>query len=42
MSQVPSSAMNPLTSGEAKKRAGLDFRVYQELYIFGNEAHRHH
>src|SRR5438477_5728195 len=29
--QVPTTAINPLISGEVKKRGGLDFRVYQEL-----------
>ncbi len=29
--QVPSTAINPLITGEVKKRGGLDFRVYQEL-----------
>ncbi|HEV2730642.1 MAG TPA: CpaF family protein, partial [Terriglobales bacterium] len=28
---VPAAAINPLISGEVKKRGGLDFRVYQEL-----------
>jgi pilus assembly protein CpaF len=28
---VPTIAINPLISGEAKKRGGLDFRVYQDL-----------
>jgi pilus assembly protein CpaF len=28
---LPSTAINPLISGETKKRGGLDFRVYQEL-----------
>ena len=30
-SQVPTTAINPLITGETKKRGGLDFRVYQEL-----------
>lgn len=29
--QVPTTAINPLISGETKKRGGLDFRVYQDL-----------
>jgi pilus assembly protein CpaF len=29
--QVPAAAINPLISGEVKKRGGLDFRVYQDL-----------
>jgi pilus assembly protein CpaF len=29
--QVPTTAINPLISGEVKKRGGLDFRVYQDL-----------
>src|ERR1700739_168590 len=29
--QVPTSAINPVISGEPKKRGGLDFRVYQDL-----------
>jgi pilus assembly protein CpaF len=28
---VPTIAINPLISGETKKRGGLDFRVYQDL-----------
>ncbi len=28
---VSPAAINPLISGEVKKRGGLDFRVYQEL-----------
>jgi len=28
---VPVTAINPLITGETKKRGGLDFRVYQEL-----------
>src|SRR5712692_10494209 len=28
---VSPSAINPLISGEVKKRGGLDFRVYQDL-----------
>src|SRR5215472_7167304 len=28
---VPVTAINPLISGETKKRGGLDFRVYQDL-----------
>jgi pilus assembly protein CpaF len=28
---VPTQVINPLISGETKKRGGLDFRVYQEL-----------
>lgn len=28
---VPAVAINPLISGETKKRAGLDFRLYQDL-----------
>src|SRR5436190_4209344 len=28
---VPTIAINPLISGETKKRGGLDFRLYQEL-----------
>jgi len=28
---VPSAAINPMISGEVKKRGGLDFRVYQDL-----------
>jgi pilus assembly protein CpaF len=28
---VPTAVINPLISGETKKRGGLDFRVYQEL-----------
>jgi pilus assembly protein CpaF len=36
--QVPSAAINPLISGETKKQAGLDFRVYQELK---NGIHRY-
>jgi pilus assembly protein CpaF len=28
---IPPIAINPLISGETKKRGGLDFRVYQEL-----------
>ena len=38
MNQAPSSAINPLISGETKKRSGLDFRVYQELK---NGIHRY-
>ena len=29
--QVPTTAINPLITGETKKRGGLDFRVYQDL-----------
>ena len=29
--QIPTAAINPLISGETKKRGGLDFRVYQDL-----------
>jgi pilus assembly protein CpaF len=29
--QVPVTVINPLITGETKKRGGLDFRVYQEL-----------
>jgi pilus assembly protein CpaF len=29
--QFPTSAINPLITGEVKKRGGLDFRVYQDL-----------
>ena len=29
--QVPTTVINPLISGEVKKRGGLDFRVYQDL-----------
>ena len=29
--QVPTTTINPLISGETKKRGGLDFRVYQDL-----------
>jgi pilus assembly protein CpaF len=29
--QVPTAAINPLITGEVKKRGGLDFRVYQDL-----------
>jgi pilus assembly protein CpaF len=29
--QVPTTAINPLITGEIKKRGGLDFRVYQDL-----------
>src|SRR5246500_1561107 len=35
--QVPTTAINPLISGETKKRGGLDFRVYQEMKT---EIHR--
>ena len=31
LNQVPSAVINPLITGEVKKRGGLDFRVYQEL-----------
>jgi pilus assembly protein CpaF len=31
INQVPLTAINPLITGETKKRGGLDFRVYQEL-----------
>jgi pilus assembly protein CpaF len=29
--QFPTAAINPLITGEVKKRGGLDFRVYQDL-----------
>ena len=32
-----SDPLNPLVSGETKKRGGLDFRVYQEMKT---EIHR--
>jgi pilus assembly protein CpaF len=35
---APSTAINPLISGETQKRSGLDFRVYQELK---NGIHRY-
>src|SRR5436305_7201703 len=31
LNQVPTTASNPLITGEVKKRGGLDFRVYQDL-----------
>jgi pilus assembly protein CpaF len=31
LNQVPTVAINPLITGEVKKRGGLDFRVYQDL-----------
>ena len=31
INQVSLTAINPLITGETKKRGGLDFRVYQEL-----------
>jgi len=31
LNQVPTAAINPLITGEVKKRGGLDFRVYQDL-----------
>jgi pilus assembly protein CpaF len=31
INQVPLTVINPLITGETKKRGGLDFRVYQEL-----------
>src|SRR5438045_9352304 len=31
LNQVPTTAINPLITGEPKKRGGLDFRVYQDL-----------